>query len=151
MNFFAFLKQYGLTPLHVAAHYDNQQVAMLLLDKGASPHATAKVPILCTYKTNHSLNVYTKGFYTHLCAEWLHTTPHRSEEEPSSDRHCPAAVRSGDQRLDQAGCESSTPGLSGGSHGDGIPAAGERCTRQCRHEGISVRLTETLFSVKTLY
>ncbi|KAK0151205.1 Ankyrin-2 [Merluccius polli] len=35
--------QNGLTPLHVAAHYDNQQVALLLLDKGASPHATAKV------------------------------------------------------------------------------------------------------------
>lgn len=35
--------QNGLTPLHVAAHYDNQKVAMLLLEKGASPHATAKV------------------------------------------------------------------------------------------------------------
>lgn len=38
-----FLLQNGLTPLHVAAHYDNQDVALLLLDKGASPHATAKV------------------------------------------------------------------------------------------------------------
>lgn len=37
------LLQNGLTPLHVAAHYDNQEVALLLLDKGASPHATAKV------------------------------------------------------------------------------------------------------------
>jgi len=27
----------------VAAHYDNQKVALLLLEKGASPHATAKV------------------------------------------------------------------------------------------------------------
>lgn len=35
--------QNGLTPLHVAAHYDNQDVALLLLEKGASPHATAKV------------------------------------------------------------------------------------------------------------
>ena len=35
--------QNGLTPLHVAAHYDNQEVALLLLEKGASPHATAKV------------------------------------------------------------------------------------------------------------
>lgn len=35
--------QNGLTPLHVAAHYDNQKVALLLLEKGASPHATAKV------------------------------------------------------------------------------------------------------------
>uniref|UniRef100_A0A286XZN2 Ankyrin 3 n=1 Tax=Cavia porcellus TaxID=10141 RepID=A0A286XZN2_CAVPO len=34
--------QSGLTPLHVAAHYDNQKVALLLLDQGASPHAAAK-------------------------------------------------------------------------------------------------------------
>lgn len=27
----------------MAAHYDNQDVALLLLDKGASPHSTAKV------------------------------------------------------------------------------------------------------------
>ncbi|KAF4523418.1 hypothetical protein B566_EDAN007890, partial [Ephemera danica] len=32
----------GVTPLHVASHYDHQNVALLLLDKGASPHATAK-------------------------------------------------------------------------------------------------------------
>lgn len=37
------LLQNGLTPLHVAAHYDNQKVALLLLDKGASPHTMAKV------------------------------------------------------------------------------------------------------------
>lgn len=42
-NQILFLLQNGLTPLHVAAHYDNQEVALLLLDKGASPHATAKV------------------------------------------------------------------------------------------------------------
>uniref|UniRef100_A0A665V9E1 Ankyrin 3 n=1 Tax=Echeneis naucrates TaxID=173247 RepID=A0A665V9E1_ECHNA len=34
--------QSGLTPLHVAAHYDNQKVALLLLNQGASPHAAAK-------------------------------------------------------------------------------------------------------------
>lgn len=39
------LSQNGLTPLHVAAHYDNQDVALLLLDKGATPHSTAKVGI----------------------------------------------------------------------------------------------------------
>lgn len=38
------LLQSGLTPLHVAAHYDNQRVALLLLDQGASPHSAAKVP-----------------------------------------------------------------------------------------------------------
>ncbi len=27
----------------MAAHYDNQRVALLLLDKGASPHSAAKV------------------------------------------------------------------------------------------------------------
>lgn len=37
--------QSGLTPLHVAAHYDNQKVALLLLDQGASPHAAAKVSV----------------------------------------------------------------------------------------------------------
>jgi ankyrin repeat protein len=36
------LFQNGVTPLHVASHYDHQNVALLLLDKGASPHATAK-------------------------------------------------------------------------------------------------------------
>ena len=28
--------------MHVAAHYDHVNVALLLLDKGAFPHATAK-------------------------------------------------------------------------------------------------------------
>lgn len=37
--------QTGLTPLHVAAHYDNQKVALLLLNQGASPHAAAKVRV----------------------------------------------------------------------------------------------------------
>ena len=32
----------GVTPLHVAVHYDNQAVAMLLLERQGSPHATAK-------------------------------------------------------------------------------------------------------------
>ena len=34
--------QNGVTPLHVASHYDHQNVALLLLEKGASPHAAAK-------------------------------------------------------------------------------------------------------------
>lgn len=34
--------QNGVTPLHVASHYDHQGIALLLLDKGASPHAIAK-------------------------------------------------------------------------------------------------------------
>lgn len=31
-----------VTPLHVAAHYNNEKVALLLLERGASPHAAAK-------------------------------------------------------------------------------------------------------------
>lgn len=38
----SFVGKNGVTPLHVAAHYDHQPVALLLLDKGASPHAAAK-------------------------------------------------------------------------------------------------------------
>lgn len=42
-GFLSHLFQNGLTPLHIAAHYDNVDVAMLLLDHGASPHTAAKV------------------------------------------------------------------------------------------------------------
>lgn len=31
-----------MTPLHVAAHYNNDKVALLLLESGASAHAAAK-------------------------------------------------------------------------------------------------------------
>jgi ankyrin repeat protein len=33
----------GLTPLHVAAHYNHPSMVKLLLDQRASPHSTAKV------------------------------------------------------------------------------------------------------------
>lgn len=51
--------QSGLTPLHVAAHYDNQRVALLLLDQGASPHSAAKVstPNHTDSDSHHSLHV----------------------------------------------------------------------------------------------
>lgn len=71
---FEFLNQYGLTPLHVAAHYDNQQVALMLLDKGASPHATAKVLILlwdhkyqavCLYIHMKKITMYTTDVNYH--------------------------------------------------------------------------------------
>merc|ERR1712223_2099548 len=45
----------GVTPLHVAAHYDHQNVAHLLLDQKASPHAAAKngyTPLHITAKKN---------------------------------------------------------------------------------------------------
>lgn len=44
--------QSGLTPLHVAAHYDNQKVALLLLNQGASPHVAAKVKGCGSSKTS---------------------------------------------------------------------------------------------------
>ena len=33
----------GLTPLHVASHYDNRDVILLLMQHSASTHAVAKV------------------------------------------------------------------------------------------------------------
>jgi ankyrin repeat protein len=35
----------NLTPLHVAVHCNHSDVAMLLLDHGASPHVAAKVSL----------------------------------------------------------------------------------------------------------
>lgn len=40
---FAFSLQHGLTPLHVATHYDKEKVAIFLLDNEANPHIQAKV------------------------------------------------------------------------------------------------------------
>ena len=40
----------GVTPLHVAVHYDNTPLAALLLDRGASPHAAAKVDIFFLFR-----------------------------------------------------------------------------------------------------
>lgn len=50
----------GVTPLHVAAHYDHQPVALLLLDKGASPHAAAKnghTPLHIAARKNQVRNI----------------------------------------------------------------------------------------------
>lgn len=33
----------GLTPLHVATHYNHVNIAQLLLENRANPHASAKV------------------------------------------------------------------------------------------------------------
>ena len=38
-----FILQHGLTPLHVATHYNNDKVATFLLDNNADPNAQAKV------------------------------------------------------------------------------------------------------------
>lgn len=34
--------QNNVTPLHCAVHYDHVNIALLLLEEGASPHAVAK-------------------------------------------------------------------------------------------------------------
>ena len=36
--------QTGFTPLHIAAHYENLNVAQLLLNRGANVNFTPKVP-----------------------------------------------------------------------------------------------------------
>jgi ankyrin len=36
-------KQNGLTPLHVAVHHNNLEVAKLLVSKGGNAHSTARV------------------------------------------------------------------------------------------------------------
>lgn len=43
MSFFLFLLQSGFTPLHIAAHYGNENIAKLLLDKNADVNYSAKV------------------------------------------------------------------------------------------------------------
>lgn len=51
-----------MTPLHVASHYDHQNVALLLLDKGASPHAMAKnghTPLHIAARKNQVKNLKT--------------------------------------------------------------------------------------------
>jgi hypothetical protein len=40
---FVLYVQHGMTPLHVASHYDHVKVALLLLNKDASKYATTKV------------------------------------------------------------------------------------------------------------
>lgn len=58
-----FFHQNGVTPLHVASHYDHQNVALLLLDKGASPHAMAKnghTPLHIAARKNQVSSIVTK-------------------------------------------------------------------------------------------
>lgn len=151
-----FLKQYGLTPLHVAAHYDNQQVAMLLLDKGASPHATAKVPILCKYKMTEVihwtcilsvLHISLQNGYTplHIAAKKNQTQIATALLQYGAETN--ALTKQGVSPLHLASQEGHTEMasllLEKGAHGN---AATKVCI-------ISVRLTNrnTIYSVKTLF
>lgn len=61
-----------VTPLHVAAHYNNDKVALLLLEKGASAKASAKngyTPLHIAAKKNQmeiasTLLQYNVSFFT---------------------------------------------------------------------------------------
>uniref|UniRef100_A0A8C7HJR1 Ankyrin 2a, neuronal n=1 Tax=Oncorhynchus kisutch TaxID=8019 RepID=A0A8C7HJR1_ONCKI len=81
----------GLTPLHVAAHYDNQQVALLLLDKGASPHATAKngyTPLHIAAKKNQTSvasSLLQYGAETNVLTKQGVTPLHLASQEGHSD------------------------------------------------------------------
>uniref|UniRef100_A0A8K9UN63 Ankyrin 2a, neuronal n=1 Tax=Oncorhynchus mykiss TaxID=8022 RepID=A0A8K9UN63_ONCMY len=85
------LLQNGLTPLHVAAHYDNQQVALLLLDKGASPHATAKngyTPLHIAAKKNQTSvasSLLQYGAETNVLTKQGVTPLHLASQEGHSD------------------------------------------------------------------
>ena len=41
--------QSGFTPLHIAAHYGNQNVGALLIEKGADTNFKARVSLQCVY------------------------------------------------------------------------------------------------------
>lgn len=59
-------------------HYDNQKVALLLLDQGASPHAAAKVPV-----TDHPPTHPTPSQVSHYV---VHVAPAAVPQTPSSHR-----------------------------------------------------------------
>jgi len=50
--------QSGFTPLHIAAHYGNTNVAQLLIEKGADVNYKARVSALHRH-TCHIVSVYT--------------------------------------------------------------------------------------------
>lgn len=48
----------GLTPLHVATHYNHVNVAQLLLENKADPHASAKVSLILIHVLCYYLLVF---------------------------------------------------------------------------------------------
>lgn len=45
----------GFTPLHIAAHYGNENIASLLVQKGADVNFLAKVSVLLHLNFSHSV------------------------------------------------------------------------------------------------
>ena len=62
-----------------------------------------------------------------LCAEWLHSSPHRCQEEPDGYCHHSAGVQRQAGRRVQERLHPTAPGLTGGTHRHGVPAAGAQC------------------------
>lgn len=63
------LRQTGFTPLHIAAHYENLNVAQLLLNRGASVNFTPQVTAPESLHTVQSLGCPHLS-HTHSLAPW---------------------------------------------------------------------------------
>lgn len=68
-----FINKNGVTPLHVASHYNHQDTVFLLLDNGASPHMAAKngyTPLHIAAKKNQVTILHCSIFFCvveHIC------------------------------------------------------------------------------------
>ena len=47
----------GFTPLHIAAHYGNENIALVLLQRGADVNYSAKVSILFLHIVGYQYNI----------------------------------------------------------------------------------------------
>lgn len=68
------LFQSGFTPLHIAAHYGNVNVATLLLNRGAAVDFTARVGrmhCVCRAQSGPTVALYTQLTYFSLCLNHL--------------------------------------------------------------------------------
>lgn len=91
-----------------------------------------------TYSWNHAeLMSLLVTLYPLTPLEWLHPSPHCSQEEPDEDRISAAAAWRRDKHSDQAGGQPSAPGSAGGPCWDGEPTARKGSSRQRSHQGHS--------------
>lgn len=71
--------QSGFTPLHIAAHYGNINVATLLLNRGAAVDFMARVSLFCPLLSGRGTTAF-QGKHTHACVysitleQQVHTT-----------------------------------------------------------------------------